>query len=63
MNKQLVSGTRPYSEQERERDRTDAQRATSLQAARRKATPSGQRYKTQSTPAQRRNTNRMVGSE
>ena len=63
MDKIFVSGTRPYSEDERERDRAAAQRATSLQVVRRKATPSGQRYNTQITQANRRATNRMVGSE
>jgi len=63
MNKQFVSGTRPYSDAERERDRTDVQRATGLQAARREATPSGQRYDTPLSQAHRRKTDRMVGSE
>lgn len=62
MNKS-VSGTRPYSEEERKRDRVDAQRATSLQVARRKAVRSGQRYDTLRTPEHRRNIARMVGSE
>ncbi len=63
MNKTSVSGTRPYSEQERQRDRADAQRATSLQVARRKVVRSGQRYDTRRTPGHRHATNRMVGSE
>jgi len=63
MDKIFVSGTRPYSEQERERDRADEQRATGLQVARREATPSGQRYNTPRSPAHIRKTNRMVGSE
>lgn len=63
MDQPFVSGTRPYSEQERERDQADAQRAASLQANRRKATPSGQSYNKPRTPAHSRATNRMVGSE
>lgn len=63
MDQPFVSGTRSYSDAERERDKADSSEATKLQTARRKATPSKQRYNTQGTPGHHRATNRMVGSE
>jgi len=63
MTENFISGTRPYSEAERARDAADSRRALQLQVGRHKATPSGQRYNTRSTPAARRNINRMVASE
>lgn len=59
----FVTGSRPYSQAERERDAADSREALAYQVARHKATPSGQRYNTVRTPAVRRNTVRMVASE
>ena len=59
----FVSGTRPYSDAERERDRAASHKALKLETTRRNARRTTQRYNTLRTPAVRRNTVRMVGSE
>lgn len=59
----FISGTRPYSDAERNRDKVDSRKALRLGVVRRNARRSTQRYNTPCTPAVRRNIIRMVGSE
>ena len=60
---EFINGTRPYSEEERRRDKQADDEALKRHVARRKARRSGQRYDTPATPAHRRLYDRMVGSQ
>jgi hypothetical protein len=59
----FVSGTRPYSEEERKRDRAAKQDADARQYARRKVRRSRQNYDKPMSADHRRTYDRMVGSE